>query len=68
MYVIEWYLQASLPEVSFRKRDKSGLNLEDRKSKTESLDIQTLARLQEQSLRDSFSAVRKGTSVAEATA
>ncbi|KAF6024541.1 hypothetical protein EB796_017161 [Bugula neritina] len=47
----------ALPDTTFRRREPTG-NTED-KSKRESLDIQTLAKLQEQSLRDSLSAVRK---------
>ena len=52
------YLQGALPGNTFKRRTATG-NHED-KSKRESLDIQTLAKLQEQSLRDSLSAVRKG--------
>ncbi|XP_067944126.1 uncharacterized protein [Watersipora subatra] len=46
----------ALPENTFKRR--MGARQEDT-SKRESLDIQTLAKLQEQSLRDSLTAVRK---------
>lgn len=56
--LFHFYFQSALPDATFKRRPASGHNQD--KSKRESLDIQTLAKMQEQSLRDSLEAVRKG--------